>query len=169
MMISVPEGNLIKNHGFEIGLALWQVPLTLTSTVTQNVRIADAGLSHSGLAMLGLGGLYPKQPAMVFQEVQVSPGKYFELDFSVAGFCLCPAPLQAAVTWLDGYGNEIGLGLSIFIPATTIGQVAEGGWTLHTGVTDESPVGTRIARISFTRGSGLAEVFIDDVFFFQVG
>jgi hypothetical protein len=168
VIAQVPEGNLIRNHSFEIGLAFWQVPLTLTSTVTQNVRIADAGLSHSGLAMLGLGALYPKQPAVVYQEVQVCPGRYFELDFSVAGYCQCPAPLQATVTWLDGFGNEIGLGLSMFIPAATIGPVIDGGWTLHTGITDESPVGTRSARISFTRGSGSAEIFIDDVFFFQV-
>jgi len=169
VIVSIPEGNLIKNPGFELGLAFWQAPLTLTSTITQNVRIADAGLAHSGLAMLGLGSLYPKQPAMVFQEVEVCSGKYFELDFSVAGLCACAAPLQATVQWLDARGNEIGLGVSILIPAATIGLVTEGGWTLHSGITDQAPVGTGSARISFTRGSGLAEIFLDDVHFFQVG
>ncbi len=169
MIVSIPQGNLIKNPGFELGLAFWHVPQTLTSTITQNVRIADAGLSHSGLAMLGLGSLYPKQPAMIFQEVQVTPGKHFELDFSVAGLCACAAPLQATVEWLDANGNDAGLALSIFVPAVTVGLVTEGGWTLHTGITDQSPVGSRSARVSFTRGSGAAEVFIDDVYFFQVG
>lgn len=169
MIVSITQGNLIKNPGFELGLAFWQVPSTLTSTITQNVRIADASLSHSGLAMLGLGSLYPKQPAVVFQEVPVGPGKYYELDFSVAGLCACAAPIQATVEWLDANGHNAGLALSIFVPAATVGLVTEGGWTLHAGITDQSPAGTRSARISFTRGSGIAELFIDNVYFFQVG
>lgn len=168
-MISVPIRNLIKNPGFELGLAFWQVPHTLTSLVAQNVRIADAGLSHSGLAMLGMGSLFRKQPAVVFQEVPVVPGKHFELDFSVAGAQPAPASLQAEVHWVDAEGNDLGVALSMFVPASTIGAVTAGAWTLHTGVTDESPLGVKKARISFTKGSGTCELFLDDVFFFQVG
>lgn len=161
-------GNLVKNPGFELGLAFWQVPSTLTSLINQNVRVTDAGLSHSGLSMLGMGSLDPAQPAAVFQEVPVAPGRTYQLNFSASGAAANPAPLQVAVFWLDGDGNELSLGLSIFVPQSTIGAVTTGAWTLYTGLTDESPARARAARIGFTKGSGTSELFVDDVAFFEV-
>lgn len=161
-------GNLVKNSGFELGLAFWQVPPTLTSLVHQNVRVADAGLAHSGLSMLAMGGFDPAQPAVIYQEVPVSPGRFYQLNLSVSGASLNPASLEVTVVWLDAEGNEIGLGLSIFVPAATVGSVTSGAWSMSTGVTDEAPVRARKARIAFTKGSGTSELFLDDISFFEV-
>ncbi|MBE3520154.1 MAG: hypothetical protein IMW97_07655 [Firmicutes bacterium] len=166
-MISAPRGNLVKNPGFELGLAFWETPPTLTDLTLRNVRVTDL-TSHSGLAMLGMGVEAPGQPAAVYQDVCVAPGRIYQLSFAVAGAAANPADLLVEVRWLDADGEDLGLAYSALVPSGTIGAAGTGGWTLHTGVTDEAPMGARFARISLTKGAGTAELFVDDVFFCEL-
>ena len=165
-MISAPKGNLVKNPGFELGLAFWEVPPTLPDLTLRNVRVTDL-TSHSGLSMLGMGVTAVGQPAAVYQDVRVAPGRVYQLSFAVAGAAANPADLLLEVRWIDADGEDMGLAYSTFVPSSAIGAASIGGWTLHTGVTDEAPMGARFARIAFTKGAGTAELFVDDVFFYE--
>jgi hypothetical protein len=159
-MFVVPKGNLVKNPGFELGLAFWQVPTLMPGLYGINAA-AFTVYSHSGLASLFLGICDPAFLSAVYQDVNVSPGARYELGFSLAGLGAYPAAFQAEVHWLDEDGEDLGPALSIFVPE--VGPAQAGGWTLHTGITEEAPLGARRARVSFARGCPDPGVLLDDV------
>lgn len=159
-MAAAPKGNLVKNPGFELGLAFWQIPATTAVPGLTNVAALSL-YSHSGLASLAMGLSDPVFVSAVYQDVPVSPGIRYELSFSLAGFRSYPTPFQAEVRWLDEDGDDLGLALAMSVPQ--VGSAASGNWTLHTGITEEAPLGARRARVSFQKGYPGSPVLVDDV------
>lgn len=163
-MFAIPKGNLVKNPGFELGLEFWRVPDTLPCPGCQNVSVLGIA-PHSGLASLCLGYHDQSHPAVVYQDVRVSPGCHYELDFSLAGIHAAKTAFQAEVGWLDEDGDDLGVGLAIFV--SEIGPAPDGAWTLHTGLTGEAPLTARCARVSLAKGITDALVLVDDILFFK--
>ena len=159
-MASTPKGNLLKNPGFELGLAFWQVPPSTTCPEPGNVA-AMSLYSHSGFASLAMGLNDPNLISSVYQDVHVSPGSRYELAFSLSGLSSYPTSFAAEIRWLDEDGDDLGVALAIVVPE--VGAVAEGDWTLHKGITEEAPVGARQARVSFHKGNLGSPVLLDDV------
>lgn len=163
-MFTIPKGNLLKNPGFELGLEFWKIPEVLPCTDCRNVSVL--GLSpHSGLASLCMGYCDETHPAVVYQDVRVSPGCHYELDFSLAGIHAAKTAFQAEVNWLDDDGDDVGIALAIFV--SEVGSASCGAWTLHTGITEEAPLAARGARVSLAKGATDALVLVDDVLFFK--
>ena len=159
-MASTPKGNLLKNSGFELGLAFWQVPPSTTGPGPGNVA-AMSLYSHSGFASLAMGLQDSALISSVYQDVPISPGVRYGLTFSLAGLTHCPTSFSAEVRWLDEDGEDLGVALAIDVPQ--VGPAAEGEWTLHTGTTEEAPIGARRARVSFHKGYLGSPVLLDDV------
>lgn len=164
-MLMTPKGNLLRNPGFELGLRFWEVPQTLPNAVKFNVS-AQAEFPHSGLSALAMNELHGEHLSVVYQDVRVSPGKCYELDFVVSGTGegRGPVRLSAEVRWLDDDGDDLGLALALFVPQ--VGRACDGEWALHTGVTDEAPLGARRARVSLASAGRM--VLVDDVAFFKL-
>ena len=162
-MLIMPKGNLLKNPGFELGLGFWEVPQTLPNLTRVNVS-AQAEFPHSGLATLAMNVLHGDHLSVVYQDVRVSPGKCYELDFVVSGAGDKQARLAAEVRWLDDDCEDLGLALALFVPL--VGRACDGQWALHTGITDEAPLGARRARVSFS-SAGECVVLVDDAAFFK--
>ena len=162
-----PKGNLVKNPGFELGLQFWEIPVTLNDLTTRNVDIRDNVNAHSGNAAAALGSNSSTDPAAIFQDVRVAENRFYELHFHVAGTTLPPnADLIVEARWLNKHKNDLGPGLNIFVPGGTIGNAGDGEWSPHARLTSESPEHAAYARLSFTRGEGIAnELVLDDVFF----
>ncbi|MHB9144093.1 MAG: hypothetical protein ACYC5Y_02000 [Symbiobacteriia bacterium] len=164
--MSGPKGNLVKNPGFELGLAFWEVPVTQTDLDIRNVDVRNGAEAHSGVAAAALGAYSTIDPAVLFQDVPVADRRFYELHFHVAGTAVAPnANLIVDVRWLDRHKNGLGPGLDIFVPAETIGYAGSGAWSPHGRLTGESPEHAAFARISFTRGGGSNELVLDDVSF----
>lgn len=100
----------------------------------------------------------------MYQDVRVSPGNRYELDFAISGACAGPAKFSAEVRWLDDESEDLGPALAIFVPR--VGSASDGGWVLHTGITEEAPLGARRARVSLASCDSDG-VLVDDVAFFK--
>ncbi len=78
MFVTAVKGNLVVNGGFETGtvgapLADWQ---------SSNVAIVGATLAHTGSQAAFLGQVTPADPAMLFQDIPVIPGRRYQLTFA---------------------------------------------------------------------------------------
>jgi hypothetical protein len=166
-VFSAPKGNLVKNPGFELGLAFWNVPRVLMNCLYMNAAIVG-GSVHTGLAMLAMGCFDPTIPTVVYQDVQICPGKNYELNFAVSGEIAAPNCLSADVRWLDEDDDDMGVALCIQVPRNSIASIHKPSWTMHTGITNTAPLGARKVRISFTTGEGSAVLFLDDVVFYEL-
>ncbi len=162
-MLTVPKGNLIRNPGFELGLDFWRVPMTMPYSEYFNVA-AYTGEAHSGLASLYFNVFDPSFLAVVYQDVRVSPGCRYELDFSIAGEARMSVNFLAEVHWLDDDNEDLGIGLAILV--NHVGSAASGEWVLHSGITEEAPLAGRRARISLASSFDTG-VLVDDVLFFK--
>jgi hypothetical protein len=160
-MLLTPKGNLVKNPGFELGLAFWGVPATLPGPFYLTNAAVIAAFSHSGLASLYLGCSGSTFLSAVYQDVCVSPCSCYELAFSLAGFGSYPVALQADVHWLNEDGDDLGVALALFVPE--VGPASAGAWTLHTGITEEAPLAAKRARVSFALGCTGPGALLDDV------
>jgi hypothetical protein len=163
-MLTIPKGNLVKNPGFELGLQFWETPQVLPHPGCQNVCVLGL-FPHSGLASLCMGFYDQTHPAVVYQDVRVTPGNHYELDFSVSGISPSAAAFQAEVRWLDEDQDDLGVALAIFVPE--VGPAEAGAWTLHSGITEEAPIAARRARVSFGKGIVSTLILVDDVLFFK--
>lgn len=161
-MLVIPRGNLIQNPGFELALEFWIRPLNTPYTLRQNV-VALGQFPHSGLSAAAFGHFNTQYVSVIYQDVPISPGNTYELDFHVAGLSRCPVQFNAEARWLDDGNTDLGVGLAI--PVAAVASASDGQWTLHTGITEGAPLGARKARISFT--SSTAIVLLDDVLFFR--
>jgi hypothetical protein len=163
-MLTTPKGNLLQNPGFELGLEFWEVPQTLPNAKKANVS-AQSAFPHSGLASLALNVLDDEHLSVVYQDVRVSPGKCYQLDCVVSGLGEGHGRLSLEVRWLDDDCEDLGLGLSLLIP--DVGRACDGEWDLHSGVTDEAPLGARRARISVASADKCV-VLVDDLAFYKI-
>jgi hypothetical protein len=162
-MLSHPRGNLIQNPGFELALEFWNCPQSTPSLIRSNVA-ATARFSHSGVGSALLGDNGTEFVSAIYQDVPVSHGNTYELNFNVAGLAECTVNLVSEVHWLDDDNMDLGTGLAIVVNA--ISSACDGQWVLYTGITEEAPLGARRARVSFT-SSGDA-VLLDDILFRKI-
>lgn len=160
----VPEGNLLKDGGFEV----WADPIHPVFWGASNVARCD--VAHSGSHSAELGALSPMQPGSLYQMVTmgIMGGRHYRLTFwarenkkdgiiPVSAFVL-----NAEVVFLNRHGVQVGIGSQV-VPS---GQVPETSFTqiqLVTPMTDNSVV-SALVRFTFTPSTGNTNmVKIDDV------
>ena len=149
ILIRAGSANLIQNPSFEDGLNHW---------ISVDTTAAIIGQAYEGSAVARIdvtGGL-------IYQDVELpsAAGQCFLLNFgyrsSSIGVDLSGNTL-AEVLWLDSAGREIGLGLSLVVPSTSL----RAQWLVYTGITEPAPPGAAAARVKFTRSQGSPEVFVE--------
>ena len=170
-------GNLVRNGGFEDWIS-GCLPLHWKGS-----NLLSNSHSHTGIAAVQLGrfisykhcggseNLGLELPASLFQEVQVYPGHVLTLSFFSSlwirkamfddGQCNPPfenPPLQVNLIWLNDQAQELGKGISLHIPANTLGPL----WSFFHEVSSKAPHNTAKARVSIAKSKGLP-VLIDDI------
>jgi hypothetical protein len=174
------SGNLVKNGGFEDWIS-GCLPLNWKGS-----NLLSNSHGHTGIAAVQLGRFIscnreqycegPEKlglqlPASLFQEVHVSPCHVLALSFFSSLWirkamfhdehCNLPIenpPLQVNLIWLNAQAQELGKGISLHIPANTLGPL----WSSFHEVSSKVPHNTAMARVSITKSKGLP-VLIDDI------
>ncbi len=159
-----PRGNLVVNGGFESGTIGLAPP---APWVSSNVVIVDAGANaHSGVQIASLGATTPTDPAFLYQDVTIAPGRFYELTFHVTGALIGSAgPIRAEARWLNADGRDLGSGLSAFVSGGNVGTALGGEWLAVFEVTGKSPPDAVKARLLFSRSDTLPPMLLDDVLF----
>ncbi|MCL5676877.1 MAG: NTTRR-F1 domain [Firmicutes bacterium] len=159
-----PKGNLIVNGGFETGTVGSPPP---SPWISSNVEIVDSTQAHTGTQIASLGETTPADPAFLFQDVTIAPGRFYELTFHVTGTVLAASagPIRAEVRWLNADGRDLGSGLSAFVSGGNTGTAVNGEWLAVFELTGKSPPDAARARILFSRSDTLPPMLLDDVLF----
>lgn len=152
-VILVPVGsvNLVRNPGFEAGLAGW----------TANGFAPDFIIVYEGAASVATSAI----DNSLFQDVPLagqSAGSPFLLSFAAFGGL---ESLTAQVIWLDQAGGQIGQGLVL----TAAGVLGNDNFLTYLALTDPAPAGAVAARILFTVDLlNQGEAYIDQVILARV-
>ena len=143
------SANLVRNGSFENGLSDW-------TAVNVSAVLSESAYEGSAVARVGTEG------GLLFQEVPLpsAAGHSFLFNFGFRSSSIgvdLPGTTIAEVRWLDGMGREIGLGLSLVVPNTSL----RSQWLVYTGITAPAPPGVAAARVQFTRSTGSPEVVVE--------
>lgn len=154
-------GNLVRNGGFEDGLAHWSIG---------NGAWVGGIEPHEGQGAAGLGTSRRNRRSASLEQVIRLPQRcgprFFTLVFQLAGRWKFPASLQVSLTWLDGSGASMGTGVFLHIPRRAIGNGSQGEWNTYHCVTTEAPAGAEVAQLLFFKLAGRQRtnfMVIDDV------
>lgn len=146
-MLFSPKGNVITNGDFEEG-AKGAPPEDWISTNTVTV---GHHLAFTGVRAASLGQECPSAPAVMYQDVSVTPLHRYQLSFQL-GVDDCPAgDLIIEVRWLDWSCIDVGPGLHVFASGTVSPDVDDGIWDAHVHLTECAPICACMARVLFTR------------------
>ncbi|HPU02071.1 MAG TPA: hypothetical protein PK568_09305 [Bacillota bacterium] len=149
ILLGAASANLLQNPSFEEGLDQWN------AVNTASVPTGDA-YEGNAVARIDAGG------GLLYQEVELpsAAGRCFVLNFgyrsSSIGVDLSGNTL-AEVQWLDSAGRELGTGLSLVVPSTSL----RAQWLVYTGITEPAPPNAVAARVKFTRSQGSPEVIVE--------
>jgi len=146
-MFFAPKGNLLTNGDFEDDAT--DTPPEGWHSV--NVVVGGPETAFTGERAALLGGCDHCEPSVLYQDVDASPLRRYQLVFQVSGVEHLAADLTAEVRWLDSGCTDIGLGLRVLVPAAAFGEVCEGTWNPQSHITDCAPIGTCLARVVFVR------------------
>jgi len=149
ILAGAKSANLVQNPSFESGLSQW-------TAVNTSAVAFDQAYEGSAVARVDAGG------GLLFQEIPLhsAAGHCFLLNFGFRSSSIgvdLPGTTLAEVHWLDGAGREIGLGLSLVVPNTSL----PAQWLVYTGITAPAPPGVAAARVQFTRSPGSPEVVVE--------
>ncbi|MBE3520153.1 MAG: hypothetical protein IMW97_07650 [Firmicutes bacterium] len=164
MFFTAVKGNLVANGGFETGTVGAPPPEWQSS----NVAIVGATLAHTGAQAASLGQVTPSDPAMLFQDIPVIPGRRYQLTFAWGVNGTAAGDLAVSGIWLSATGLEIGQGLYVFISGVPSPAPAAGFYVTVTALTDTVPAEAAFCRLLFTRSPSLTATdptVIDDVTF----
>ncbi|NLM23265.1 MAG: hypothetical protein GX210_04170 [Firmicutes bacterium] len=149
IFIGAGSANLLQNPSFENGLAHW-------TAVNAGAAITGEAFEGRAVARIDAAG------GLLYQDIQIPSGAgcCYLLNFgyrsSSIGVDLSGNTL-AEVHWLDSAGREIGPGLSLVVPSTSL----RAQWLVYTGITEPAPPGAAMARVQFTRSPGSPEVIVE--------
>lgn len=166
-MLVAPKGNLVANWDFELG-CVGKPPNGWEST---NVLLVGSGKGFTGLQAAAMGAEVCSDPAVMFQDIPIFPGRRFLLTFQMASLDCRAGDLLVQVMWMNNSGCNLGTGLSVFVSGLSSSKLENGLWQAQSHLTDYSPVNVCIARLVFTRSSskrGSSPTVIDSVTFADI-
>lgn len=166
-MITASTVNLINNGDFEQG----DVGGTPEEWVSSNVVLVASPLVFSGEKAASLGQSNPADPAVLYQDVGVVPGRRYQLTFQVSSESWRSGLLSVEIRWLTFCGLDLGTGLRAIIQGTKHPRATNGLWTAHVLSSDFAPTEACMARVvfSFSPGaSGNSPVLLDSVTLAQI-
>ncbi len=149
ILVGAKTTNLIQNPSFENGLNQW---------TSVNTAAVFSGQAYEGsvVARVDVTG------GALFQDVLLpsAAGHCFLFNFGLRSTSIgvdLSGNTLAGVYWLDSAGREIGPGLNLVVPNTSL----RAQWLVYTGITEPAPPGVAAARVKFTRSTGSPAVFLD--------
>jgi len=143
ILVRAATANLLQNASFEDGLNNW---------TAVNAFAATSNNAYEGSWVARIGG----DGGSLFQDVPIVGATghcfifNFGLGYSSREFGNFSGNLLAQVRWLDKYGREIGLGVSLVIPGFAL---PNSQWMVYNAITEPAPAGAVIARIQFAKSS----------------
>lgn len=149
-MLSAPKGNLITNGDFEEG-APGAPPV---DWISANALTVGDCLAFTGTQAASLGEADPSCPAVLYQDVSVTPLHRYQLSFQLGVNQTPGADLIVEVRWLDHLCTDAGPGLSVFISGASSPNAAAGSWDAQVHLTECAPICTCMARVLFSRSPG---------------
>lgn len=166
-VLVAPKGNLVANWDFELG-SIGESPECWESA---NVLLVGSNQAFTGLQAGVMGAEVRTDPAIMFQDISVFPGRRFLLTFQMASLDCKAGDLLVQVRWLNNSGCNLGIGLNVFISGLSFSKPENGLWQAQSHVTDYSPMDVCSARLVFTRSpskNGNSPTVIDSVTFADV-
>ncbi|WP_066635008.1 hypothetical protein [Desulfolucanica intricata] len=143
-------GELIKNNNFE----QWASMQKVSAWEGFNITKTEDSLTDAFAVRLGNN---PVEAAQLFQDINILPGHYFELKFTLKlPLSLLEEP-TAKVIWLDQNKELLDTGLSM-----KISKNKKNYYGLYTRITLKSPEKAAYARVIFEK-NGYGVVIIDEV------
>ena len=164
MFVTAIKGNLVVNGGFETG-TVGAPPAEWNST---NVATVGTTLAHTGSQAASLGQVAPADPAVLFQDIPVMPGRRYQLTFAWAVNGEAAGDLTVSCTWLSAAGQELGQGLYLLVSGVPSPVPGNGFYVTVMALTDAAPPETALCRLLFTRSpspTGTDPTVIDDITF----
>jgi len=149
ILAGAKSANLLQNPSFENGLTGW-------SPVNTTAVFSDSAYEGNAVARVGVDG------GLIFQDVLLpyAAGHCFLFNFGLRSSSIgvdLSGNTLASVHWLDSAGREIGTGLSVVVPSTSL----RAQWLVYTGITEPAPPGAVAARVKFTRSPASPQVFVE--------
>lgn len=149
ILTGAKSANLVQNPSFESGLNHW-------TAVNTAAVASEQAYEGSAVARVDTDG------GLLFQDIPLpaAAGHCFLFNFGFRSSSIgvdLPGTTLAEVRWLDGAGREIGLGLSLVVPNTSL----QAQWLVYTGITAPAPPGVAAAKVQFTRTPASPEVVVD--------
>lgn len=142
------KGNLIVNGDFESG----DTGCPPDDWTSYNAVLVGPDKAFTGCRAVSLGGDESCDPAVLYQDVEVSPRHRYELSFQIGVWEEAKGPVVVQVRWLDAFGTDLGTGLHVFIEAGHTPDISRGFWNSHVHLTDLAPARAVAARVLFTAG-----------------
>ena len=166
-MLFAPKGNLVTNGDFEEGTP----GAPPEGWISTNVTLTGPDAAFTGEQAALLGGTSPGEPAVLYQDVNVSPLRRYQLSVQLAAPARPAGDLIIEVRWLDPAQTDAGVGLHAYVPDASLGVLPLGVWDAQVHVTDCVPLGACMARILFTRSArpGALPTVMDAVTFADIG